>query len=381
MVTYADTLVLARPRRVAPLIGLPLVRDPRLRCTLVLGDGFTQGFLRQSFANVIPSALDNHFPPPADVSYLPTENDGFDLGELWCEEKWPQLFRLYVKLGKPAGREFYQHLAEHERLRPTGMRGAIGYSTTHIGFELRSYLWHFFRAHHFWMTKAASDSSAWAWKVVLPWIATHFSLGVVTFNYDLLFELIVQDLLRLGVRSINPFGTNDEWINTIVNMIPTLKVHGSISHYIKTLLPTSSNPANPWLEELTFERTSVADPDFHLDLSMRHFPELPDLIPPGHLGGDWLFANNVLQMSRHRLHNSSAVVFCGLSAREPDTGEVEALVESIKDDTTIVQVGLRSQDDDTNDLARLLKARNLQVRFLDAADVSCVPDAISHLYK
>ena len=121
--------------------------------------------------------------------------------------------------------------------------------------------------------------------------------------------------------------------------------------------------ANPWFSEVTQAPTRL--------------PQFPDLVPPGHFGGDWIRpAYNVLQMAKHRLRHSRVIVFCGLSGREPDRSEVEGLIGAISDDAVVIQVGLRANGDDENDVARLLATRDLRAAFLDAEEVARLPDAI-----
>ena len=132
------------PRLFWPPRFLPRMRDPRPRCVLVVGDGFTQSFLHATgLAKDIRCTTEDLIPAPQHVQYLPTEGDPLS-GPLWDSEKWPLLHKFWRDHGAPSGREFFRSLGSELPINSTVREGGWTLITPSLAYELRAYLWHFF---------------------------------------------------------------------------------------------------------------------------------------------------------------------------------------------------------------------------------------------
>lgn len=193
----------------------PWVRDDtRLSCVLVLGDGFTQGFLRHhGLDTVVPSNVAAHFTP--GKRYLPVSGDRFGPhpSELLDERKWPRLleaWRAYGHSDDPYG--FYQACAS-ERINPTLDQGLWTFNTNALAYQLRAYLWHFFVS--FQMTVDAHmhgrdllGPDSWLWARLIRLLDMDFRLAVITFNYDLvalrILSMVIQGGIARTVEAMSP---------------------------------------------------------------------------------------------------------------------------------------------------------------------------------
>jgi len=345
--------------------GLTFEQDPRPRCTLILGDGFTQGFLEsQGLRNKIRMSINDHFPPPENVMYLPVENDCFEKSYLWDLKKWPRLYSLWEESHKLAGRDFYSSLPKSDVNRDK-RKGQLSYDTGSVGFELRCYLWHLFRAHHIELMSHINsfDLNKWEWIKPFSMLMSEFALGVASFNYDLLIEFILHEVYRAQIIP-HDLGVEGDFLRRPINSIALYKMHGSIAYYLNTGMSHMIRPrANPWLEGSIYNSNSIGNAYLDINTEMRTFPEFPDMVPPGHYGEDKLNPQSaVLPLSKCHINASKLVVFCGLSAAEPDTDEVRELIGAIPSDAVVIQVGLNC--DRGNPLAQLLSARGLNSTFL-----------------
>jgi hypothetical protein len=367
-----------RPKRV---FRPPLVRDdPRPRCALVLGDGFTQSCLRHYHLDTAaPSSVRRHFPAPDDKLYVPVTGDLFGPSALWDARKWPRLFaawHTYGRLDDPYG--FYQACAR-ERISSSVARGTWSFSTDTLAYELRAYLWHFFRSFQRTIDRhlvghCVSEPGAWLWGRLLKLLNMDFRLSLVTFNYDLLVPRVLGAVIgrRIVGAVERPDPPFDEWPKTCV---PLLLVHGGINQFLDFPPDFRRGPANPWLhfirlrgnlsdQSITIFRESY-DPDFD------YFPLAPALVPPGHQGDDICNPHSrVQEMAKELLAVADVVIFCGLSAREPDTLEIQGLVNAVQPKAQTVQVGVAGVDE-SNDLARLMQASPAgRSAFLDAGELT-----------
>src|SRR4029077_12066938 len=121
--------------------------DTRPACVLVLGDGFTQGFLKHyGLDTVAPSKVEAHFPAAPSKLYLPLPGDVFgpSPSALWDERKWPRLFEAWRAYGHPDDPYGFYQACASERISPNVHEGAWTFSTTTLAYQLRAYLWHFF---------------------------------------------------------------------------------------------------------------------------------------------------------------------------------------------------------------------------------------------
>src|SRR5580658_5923005 len=177
--------------------------DPRPRCVLILGDGFTQGFLHHyGLEGTAPSRVSAHFPSPAGKPYFPVPGDRFgtEPSELWDARKWDDLFKAWDRLGGGDPYGFYQRCAS-ERISSTVNQGTWSFNTGSLAYQLRAYLWHFFVSFQRVIDKDLIDrpllfaSDSWLWSRLIKLLDTDFRLAVVTFNYDLVAKRIIIALI------------------------------------------------------------------------------------------------------------------------------------------------------------------------------------------
>jgi hypothetical protein len=84
----------------------------------------------------------------------------------------------------------------------------------------------------------------------------------------------------------------------------------------------------------------------------------------------YLRQSRVNELAKELLAAADLANFCGLSARAPDTVEVDGLVRAIRAGALTLQVGIAGPDED-NDLAKLLNASAAgRGAFIDAGDLT-----------
>jgi hypothetical protein len=216
-----------------------------------------------------------------------------------------------------------------------------------------------------------------------------FALSVLTFNYDLLFESIFHRLL--GARIIAPVEEPRPPVEQHPRgTIPFMHLHGGINHFLVRPRTFARASANPWLSDgaggvavannaSNAALTLLREPGF---LGFNYFPLAPNLVPPGHQGDDICnpFSRST-QLSQDLFGRADLVVFCGLSAAEPDTDEVRQLVNRLRVDALPVQVGLLSNKDDSNDLAQMLARANPGgATFVDAGQLASLKSVIGRRF-
>ena len=378
-----NTVVRSEPQqgKKIPPLYLTIERDPRPRCSMILGDGFSQSFLMaQNLQNEIRWSLQNHFPPPESVMYAPVIGDQFQLSPLWDRPKWPHLYDHWERSGQLQGRDFYLSLPK-EIINPHRSIDRLTYDTASIAFELRCYLWHLFRSHHYVLDsetcRSKIDLGRWEWTRLLMLFLSEFALGVITFNYDLVTEMV----LMRGFNLLICHYELRDFKQRPANSIAMYKLHGSISYYVNTGMRVfSGKDPNPWLRDNYFGMNEVSRPKLTLDVDMKEFPEFPDLVPPGHYGEDKIAPiSHSKSYSKSHINESALVVFCGLSADEPDTAEVKELVDAIDPTATVIQVGLDCDRD--NPLSRLLSSRGTRRHFLLPSELANSLDLIKDNFR
>lgn len=357
--------------------GLTFEQDPRPKCSLILGDGFTQGFLAsQGLKDKIRLSINCHFPPPDELMYVPVKGDRFEKSEIWNRDKWPNLYNFWESSNRPNGRLFYSSLPKNY-INPHIDIEKLTYDTSSLGFELRCYLWHFFRSQHYeFMSHIGGfDLNRWEWLKPFKLFLSEFALGVSSFNYDVLAEFLLEHYFQ-ALTIAHDVGTEADYLRRPSDSIAFYKLHGSISYYIDTGMNLFGGyNANPWLTGVNFSYNSIGNVNLGINYKMESFPEFPDIVPPGHYGEDKLNPRSaVLSLSKSHIEVSQLIVFCGLSAEEPDTDEIRGLIDKISTDTLIIHVGLEC--DRQNKLAQLLLARGLKSTFLLPEELSSIGEII-----
>jgi hypothetical protein len=359
---------------------LRLQDDPRPPCVLVLGDGFTQDFLHaHELTHVVNCGVPNHFPLPESVRYLPVKGEKpEDEMPLWTPELWPRLFAAWEAYGAADVYGFYQSLAK-TKFNPERLRNSWAFDTRSLPYELRCYLWHLFR--HFQRAGEAELQKRqqtrrpgdWPWIELLWLLLIEFRLSVVSFNYDNWTESVLNWISSASAKGLpHPvvrcaFDLQSmHWraIQHPANTVLINKVHGSLVVSAKVPFIGNAYSPRPWVQgqPIVFAYNYFTDVTEVFDFDLEHFPLVPDLVPPGHPGDD--LCNpiaNAVGRAREQLYEAQLVVFCGLSAVEPDTDEVRSLVQNIRSDATVIHMGLAK--DRTNDLAKLLDEAQFRGRF------------------
>lgn len=345
---------------------------------MVLGDGFTQSFLAATnLRSEIRCSVNDHFSVDNDLQYHPVENDRFPQSLLWTEEKWPNLYKFWLASGSPKGSDFYLNFPKVD-INPTLHRGQWTFDTTALGYELRCYLWHYFRSVHIRTFGAPRifDLRDWAWAHIVHMLLSEFSLSIHTFNYD----LIVEDLIMRGFNLRPTFLIEEPDIpldDKIANSIFLLKMHGGIAYKKTTIerIIKYGDCSNPWLQDMSFKNNTAVGCLTTFDPNMREFPLQPEIVPPGHAGGDKFHPDSrVLPLSKRCLEKSDVVIFCGLSAREPDTEEIAEMVSAIKKDALLLHVGLAA--DKAAELSQLFKSSGLTSVFVEVGREGDIPSMI-----
>ena len=364
--------------------GLTFERDPRPRCSFIIGDGFSQGFLgSQGLRGDIRWSINDHFPPTDSLMYLPVENDQFESSPLWDPQKWPRLYAHWEGANRIGGRDFYRALYSGD-INPHRAINRLTYDPASIAFELRCYLWHLFRAHHFQLFSSSRlssfDLNKWEWFKPFKMMMSEFALGIVSFNYDLIAENFLKNVFNCLVvhHELRP---EDVYLRRPVDSIAMFKMHGSISYYLNTGMPMlMGHDANPWMSDIHVGMNEIVSANLTLDPGMKVFPEFPDMVPPGHFGDDKISQlSTVLPLSKSFISSSKVIIICGLSAEEPDTDEVRELVNEIKSDAVVIHVGLIEDAD--NNLAKILKDRDLQYTFLLPEQLNTLEDVVNNKIK
>lgn len=233
------------------------MRDPRPRCVLVVGDGFTQSFLQATgVAQGIRCTTEDLIPAPQHVQYLPTEGDPLS-GPLWDAEKWPRLYNFWRELGEPVGRKFFEKLGRELPINQTVREGGWTFSTQSLAYQLRAYLWHFFRGIDRGIDAALSSNghldSRWEWTIPLVILKSEFVFDVVSFNYD-----VIIDNLLLPLDPILPiYNPLEDELNHYPSGTTFLsKPHGSIRHNFYASMGLNLHP-NPWLQDYEMESNLI----------------------------------------------------------------------------------------------------------------------------
>lgn len=382
------------PRNLPPPLMNPvwptMRDDKRPSCVFIVGDGFTQGFLRATELNdKIKCTIDDLIPAPPEVEYIPIQGDRFERGSLWDEEKWPKIFEYYNEVGL-SGRDFFQSLPS-SNINETREKEFWNFGYSSFAFELRWYIWHFF---HYINSKVTAEQKKkipddWGWLSVLYLLISEFRFSSISFNYDIFLDRILYTTIGQVTKSWR--GTPDQrmispvekkevsLLDSPAGSILMLKPHGSIAHQLRSDIVFGAG-TNPWLVNLTLEDTQMIgiQTEYKLDLSDLQYSFFPDLVPPGRPGTDRISPySHALGFSGEVLNYADLVVICGLSGEEPDKDEVTDLLSEIRDEAIVIQVGLKRYGDDENNVANVIKSKK-KYKFFDAAEVLSICQLIKN---
>ena len=387
-VIYSNNLVYdPTPPPTVPLPVWPTIaQDPRPTCCLIVGDGFTQDLLVATDATAtIQCSIDSLVPAPASVRYLPVEGDRFEAGPIWDKQKWPRVVKHWEDSGA-CGREYFKSLALVE-VNPTRSDGLWSFHTATLAYELRCYLWHLFRSFQYSVKLDGGRIVRWPWRRVLHYLLSEFRLFVVSFNYDVWLEALLDARLCFDdpyyqmpfmpfveQRLLNPYHYR-------AGTVLIVKPHGSIAYHLD-LNGIGPLGSNPWLTDHRLSHNWMAGNRTRFE-KQTGFPMVPDLVPPGRQGDDFCNPASIAPaLGRDFVKQAAVVLLSGLSGAEPDTAEVTDLIDSTKPDTPFVHVGLKASGDDETPVGIHAKDRAASsYAFFDASDVGQLIDHLSALFK
>jgi hypothetical protein len=281
--SYSHNLVFRDPVVINPIDpSLPRKKDDRrAKVLLVVGDGFTQSFLQsQSLASSIPCRMNDLFPAASCVEYVPVQHDQFTRGPLWDPSKFPSVVNAWNAGGMNPW-DFVSQFAKSGPMNNAVSLGSWSFKTASPEYQLRAYLWHYFRWVNEALSQSKHDFSRWKWSAPLSFLANSFNLSCVSYNYDCFLETAVSTLgaVRLGcpVERVVQFHDCLPERDTLV-----LKPHGSATFGNFFQMLPREDSANLWLEDVAFERNGGNDWETVVRRQHDCFPTLPDLVPPGH---------------------------------------------------------------------------------------------------
>jgi hypothetical protein len=386
-----NELTIVSPAETWQSVPWRLKRDvPRPDIALVIGDGFSRGFLRsQGLEKQIRTSVEDHFGPNDSVLYQPLPGDQFgpDPSPLWDINKWPLVIGKWQELQPISNSDFYKSIASKaEVINKDAGRNLWTFNTKSVPYELRCYLWHLFHSFDLRLHELAKEKPfnlrQWNWTSVLVHLLRRSNLSIISFNYDEIAEnavwAISQQLLRIKRSPIQMLVEEPTLhISDLpAFVVPTYKVHGSIGAYLDVVNPFDpffGRTQCPWLHDRRFASNRIrgARTQFTLSGHRTRFPTVPDIIPPGRPGSDICSPESrVVQLSQTSVQQARIVIFCGLSASEPDSDEVKQLIARISPNAKVVQVGVRANGDENNPLAQMIRSAGLSSMFLDAEEVS-----------
>lgn len=348
--------------------------DRRAKVLLVVGDGFTQSFLQsQSLASSIPCRMNDLFPAASCVEYVPVQHDQFTRGPLWDPSKFPSVVNAWNAGGMNPW-DFVSQFAKSGPMNNAVSLGSWSFKTASPEYQLRAYLWHYFRWVNEALSQSKHDFSRWKWSAPLSFLANSFNLSCVSYNYDCFLETAVSTLgaVRLGcpVERVVQFHDCLPERDTLV-----LKPHGSATFGNFFQMLPREDSANLWLEDVAFERNGGNDWETVVRRQHDCFPTLPDLVPPGH---SYEHLSNPMSETRlaAELFATLAdfVVFCGLSGKGPDEPEVKAFMQKLSPNCIRFHIGLDA--DRSTPVAAGLGSASGRYYFVHADDVLDLPQKI-----
>lgn len=329
--------------------------DPRPNCVFIAGDGLTQDLLgHHGISDQLPCTIRDLIPASSLIPYFPVAGDRFAEGEFWDSAKWPKITDFYEK-NRESPNIFVALAQNADPINPGLNRGDWNFKTDSLGYELRCYLWHYFRSihlkfdHHLSQEGLATRYLSWRWRDVFLWLMSGTSFSAITFNYDVFLERILP--YSSAHTYASPVEQNLAPTGYPVNVIPIYKVHGSLSHCLYLPMMPGGGPQNPnpWLVEDLVGH-------FHCDRWKTEevgtwnttMPMVPDLVPPGFISDDICNpGSRASTFARESVAQADIIIVCGLSGNDPDTPEVTRLLAPIQETTHILSVGLSPEMKDT----------------------------------
>lgn len=339
---YEDT----RPEFSKKFVGLRRESDPRPKCVLLTGNGFTLGLLSDlDLMNQFPCSLKDIFSPNEKIKYIGIDKeDHLSEQVLWDSALWPKLTAHLEHLEFDLDKLWQTFIHSHN-LNHTRESGSWSIDETGLAFEIRWYIWFYFRNTLKLYPQISNRIPKWSWMPILGKLINDYKLSYVTFNYDLFFDITMSIMGQLVWPVI--IEEKESLNKLLVNSIPAIKVHGSFEHMLPRDGIIGGNITKPWLTSGIINQNNqiINQPLIRVPYGeikyFERWPWLPEIVPPGRPGDDLCHPQNIANIyAKQEITDCQILVVCGLSANEPDTSEVKDLLSTINKKTKILHIDL-----------------------------------------
>ena len=345
--------------------------DPRPKCVLLVGDGFTQGFVNdEDLGDRIDTRTESLLPPPEYVTYVPEPDDRFGPGPLWRRELFPLLWDAWHAWTATGKSGFRQYCSELRPLNPDRDKGLWTVDSATAAHQLRAYLWHLFRYYDRVIDEhcKVQPIRTWEWPQCLGFLFRNFKTVGISYNYDVLLERCVAGFHGVKVGSY----VDSPPLEVLARGMPAegffcLKPHGSLGH---VSVPQLFGGSNLWLANFHFDRCMLVGMRTRFDLALENCPALPDLVPPGQDYRDLCDPDSrVQEAAKLFVGNCHLLIVCGLSGCAPDDKEIAGLLEQTNRNCAVVHIGLAARNDYDTPVGQHLRSHVDHYEFIDASEL------------
>lgn len=339
------------------------------KLVFIAGDGFSISFRRH--LGIGDAILTRYLiPPPPNIIFRPRHEGDPSIGPLWREDVFPDLFVKWeertrdLRIADPFERywDFIRYMTAIPPPRMPEEDGTFTFVTMGSHAELRSYIWHLFTEYDLVIRDALfnrlgenEDVEAiqdfyhnWEWGAVIHRINSEFECSYISYNYDLILERVLS---ALGFTIISP--TSKEQFPGIASRETlVLKPHGSINFYTDFgLYQPKTEPLHNFALYTKIKGFSTWPRADYQEIR----PSIFDVVPPGHWGPGHITNPffNIDDLCRDVIASADVIILCGLSAADPDTPEIDALLSHAAKGSLAIHVGL--DGDSENIAAKLLR--------------------------
>lgn len=199
---------------------------------------------------------------------------------------------------------------------------------------MRGYLWYLVRD---WMVKLCehcrlSEEAVykrlvqWEWAKLLRQAHSRYNVSVVSFNYDMFLEYVLDELeIPYVDRVCELIAWNGEPLHDPTGKISIIKPHGSYHYYT---VPIETGRAAPWLTPTELRGIEFRHVNKSPWKNINKVPLVAEIIPPGHAHVD-LF-NPVLGKYSHAdraFAQCDRLIVAGYSAECPDDSEFQEYIK------------------------------------------------------
>jgi hypothetical protein len=317
----------------------------RRRLLLVIGNGFSMGVLRSlGLSERIRVACEDLIPGDPSLKFLPINPHPSTLaGDFWRPDLWPRLHKM-----SDDGMGFWD-ISNHIAKKPLqtlreGNRVYFG-DDNDITTEFRFYLYYLFTQYSMVFRdecRFVSLAKECGWAGVLDKLVSSFQTTVVNYNYDIIFDDVLNSLGYFVFGNLVPnrymeFSRQNIPSNRHVRVI---RPHGSVWASFGRAIPAWA-PYAPWLRpaHINVSHNTVAGATWELNFPPQFAPAVPDILPPGSdikkMGiGD----HDALAACKQAAAASDIVVFVGFNGGSCDYGETLEIASSVPGEAVVYSV-------------------------------------------